>query len=104
MGLKPVKQRDNEDLLELTLQLHSRALAYLSKEMHDAYIEARTELKTRFKQSLPQAGSGNQDGWISVDNKPEIGEYVLVNIETDTVLKGRLMELTLIEKLVWVLD
>ena len=78
MGLKPVKQRDNEDLLELTLQLHSRALAYLSKEMHDAYIEARTELKTRFKQSLPQAGSGNQDGWISVEERlPECGKMVI---------------------------
>lgn len=32
--------------------------------------------------------------WISVDEKdklPEIGEYVLVNVGTDTVLKGRLL-------------
>lgn len=29
--------------------------------------------------------------WISVKEPPEIGEYVLVNIGEDTVLKGRLM-------------
>ena len=66
MEIKPVKDRDNNDLLELTLQLHNRALAYPSKEMHDAYIQARTELETRFKQS--QSGA-EQEGWISVDIK-----------------------------------
>ena len=47
--MKKVKDRNNIDLLELTLQLHSRSLVYNTKEMHDAYVEARTELEKRFK-------------------------------------------------------
>jgi len=43
----PPKELDNLKLLELVCQLHSRALMYPSKEMHDAYIEARTELEKR---------------------------------------------------------
>lgn len=50
---KPVKERDNLNLLELVCQLHFRALQYPSKEMHDAYIEARTELESRISQSRP---------------------------------------------------
>lgn len=49
---KPVKERTNLDLLELVCQLHSRALQYPSKEMHDAYMEARQELEARLEQKL----------------------------------------------------
>ena len=52
--IKPVKERDNLDLLELVCQLHSRALQYPSKEMHDAYVEARKELETRFVPPSPE--------------------------------------------------
>ena len=31
------------------------------------------------------------DNWESLSNPPEVGKYVLVNVGTDTVLKGRLM-------------
>lgn len=41
------KDRTNLDLLELVCQLHSRALQYPSKKMHDAYWEARRELEAR---------------------------------------------------------
>lgn len=44
---KPVKERDNLDLFELILQLHSMAINYPSKEMHDAYMEARNEMELR---------------------------------------------------------
>lgn len=44
---KPVKERDNLNLLELVCQLHFRALNFPSKEMHDAYMEARKELEKR---------------------------------------------------------
>lgn len=46
---KPVKERDDLDLLELVCQLHSRSLAYPSKDMHDAYVEARQEMEARIK-------------------------------------------------------
>ena len=45
---KPVKERDNKDLLELTLQLHSR-MERGNKKMHDAYVEARNELEQRLE-------------------------------------------------------
>jgi len=51
--MKAVKERDNMDLLELVLQLHSRALNFPSKEMSDAYNEARNELITRLDESTP---------------------------------------------------
>ena len=44
---KSAEERDSLDLLELVCQLHSRALNYPSKEMHDAYITARQELEKR---------------------------------------------------------
>ncbi len=46
---KKVEDRTNADLLELVLQLHSRSLIYETKEMHDAYMEARFELEKRLK-------------------------------------------------------
>lgn len=45
--IKTPKERDNMDLLELVCQLHSRALRVGTKEMHDAYLEARVELEYR---------------------------------------------------------
>ena len=46
--MKKVEEYTTSDLLELTLQLHSRALNQPNnKEMHDAYIEARQELEKR---------------------------------------------------------
>lgn len=47
MKIKTPNERDTADLLELVCQLHSRALAYPSKEMHDSYIEARRVLERR---------------------------------------------------------
>lgn len=45
----PVKERTDLDLLELVCQLHSRALQYPSEGMHNAYVEARTEMESRLK-------------------------------------------------------
>lgn len=46
--MKKVKERTIPDLLELTLQLHSRASSQPNnKEMHDAYVEAKQELEKR---------------------------------------------------------
>lgn len=45
---KPVKERDNLDLLELVCQTHSKAAMYWNnKEMHNAYVEARMEMESR---------------------------------------------------------
>jgi len=44
---KLVESRDTLDLLELVCQLHSRSLNVGTKEMHDAYVEARQELESR---------------------------------------------------------
>src|SRR5260221_11756018 len=53
---KPVKERDNIDLLELVCQLHSRALMYsANQKMHEAYVEARTELESRLSQPSEQS-------------------------------------------------
>lgn len=48
--MKEVKERTTPDLLELTLQLHSRASDQpQNKEAHEAYIEARQELEKRLQ-------------------------------------------------------
>ena len=47
-----IKERDTLSLLELVCQLHSRALMHPSKEMHDAYIEARRELEERITSNV----------------------------------------------------
>ena len=83
------EERENEFEIQVAANLNTSSYSYW-KGILDECKHWLSKLKD-LKQSLPQAGAGNQDGWISVDNKPEIGEYVLVNIETDTVLKGRLM-------------
>lgn len=49
LKLKTPKERDSLDLLELVCQLHSRALNYPSKEMHNTYREARNELESRLQ-------------------------------------------------------
>jgi hypothetical protein len=41
--------------------------------------------------NLEWLDEGGSDGWISVETPPEVGEYVLVIVGEDTVLKGRLM-------------
>lgn len=45
--IKTPKERNDLDLLELVCQLHSRALAYPTEEMHKSYVEARNELERR---------------------------------------------------------
>jgi len=45
--MKTVKERDDLDLLELVCELHSRSIMYMTKELHDASIEARQELESR---------------------------------------------------------
>lgn len=45
--MKTLKERDDLDLLELVCQLHCRSVMHISKEMHDASIEARKELESR---------------------------------------------------------
>lgn len=57
---KPVKERSNLDLLELTLQLHSRALNNLSLDMHRSYMEARQDLEARLEQKLNLSGIGSK--------------------------------------------
>ncbi len=48
--MKTLKERGNLDLLELVCQLHSRSLRYNTKELHDAYIEARQEMESRLNE------------------------------------------------------
>ena len=77
---KPVKERSNLDLLELVCQLHGRALDFPSKEMHDAYIEARQEMEKRLQEiDLPES---KESGWIQVTERlpeeKEVGKKVLV--------------------------
>lgn len=46
----PPKELSDSSLLELVCQLHAKAnINYRSKEMHDAYINARIELDFRLK-------------------------------------------------------
>lgn len=52
-GVKPVKERDTLDLLNLVCELHARALVYGTKELHDASVEARKELESRLSPSPP---------------------------------------------------
>lgn len=52
---KPVKERDNLDLLQLALELHARTLNFPSnKELHDAAVEAKQELQSRLQPSGPE--------------------------------------------------
>lgn len=64
---KPVKERDNLDLLELVCQLHSRALNFPSKEMHDSYMEARNELELRLTPPAHTEVTVNNAGVIAVN-------------------------------------
>ena len=45
--MKTVEERNDIDLLELAFELRSRALMFPTKEMHDAYLEARQEIERR---------------------------------------------------------
>lgn len=54
---KPVKERDSLDLLELVCQLRGRSVNFPSKEIHNAYVEARTELESRLSKSQPVSSS-----------------------------------------------
>lgn len=74
IGPKPVKERDNIDLLELVCQLHSRALNFPSEEMHNAYVEARKELETRLS-PVPVQGIKSKEAILK--------EYVLQDAEMD---------------------
>ncbi len=67
---KPVKERDNIDLLELVCQLHSRSVMQThNQDMHDAYIEARTELESRLTKSpVPDKVDAKQ--WLEKEGYP----------------------------------
>ena len=52
--MKTVKERETLDLLDLVCQLSGRCLTAGTKEMHDAYVEARKELESRI---LPKTES-----------------------------------------------
>lgn len=60
---KTPQERDNLDLLETVCQLHSRALMYQTKPLHDAYIEHRKELETRLLASPKQDDRRYWDGF-----------------------------------------
>jgi len=46
--MKTLRERSNTDLLELVLQLHARSFMQTNNRyMHDAYMEARSEMETR---------------------------------------------------------
>lgn len=47
--LLSIKEMETLELLELVCQLHSR-VRFPSKQMHDAYVEARNELESRLTQ------------------------------------------------------
>jgi hypothetical protein len=47
--LKPVKDYSNEGLVALALEIHARAVAYGTKELHDRAMEARIELINRLE-------------------------------------------------------
>ncbi len=67
--IKKPKERDNLDLLEMicsTLQ----ELNYPSKEMHDAYIEARQELEKRLSPTTPLSQPEQSAEWFSVKERP----------------------------------
>ncbi len=70
---QPLNERTDKDLLELCMELHSRASNSLSKVMHDAFIEAKEEMEKRLeayavKQQTPSQPT-DKDGWISVNDK-----------------------------------
>lgn len=65
--IKNPKELTNLDLLELVCQLHSRVLEFASKEMHDAYIEARQELEARLEQKLNKHGVVGQSEQLKCD-------------------------------------
>jgi hypothetical protein len=45
--MKTVKERDDLDLLTLVCELHARSIMHMTKELHDASVEARQELESR---------------------------------------------------------
>jgi len=63
--MKTPKERDTRDLIELVLQLHTRAHIINTKEMHDAYVEANNELLSRFDQSKEKTYSKEDMRFIS---------------------------------------
>jgi hypothetical protein len=67
-------------------------IPYLSSELYSIFNkDYKGDGATSHEAARLHSGV-NQDEWISVDDDvPNLGEFVLVNIETDTVLKGRLM-------------
>jgi hypothetical protein len=66
--IKSPKEGDSIDLLELVCQLHSRALAYPSEDMHNAYIEARNELEKRLANPLHNAVEVKSDDDKAAEN------------------------------------
>src|SRR5574337_489130 len=49
-NVRPPSLRTDEDLVQLVLELHCRALTYGTKQQHDAASAAVTELKRRLGQ------------------------------------------------------
>ncbi len=84
----PPKDRNDFDLLELVCQLHSRALSYPSKEMHDASVEARNELENRLRTYATQTALSKREGeveeakgvWRHANDRPKVdGDYTAKN-------------------------
>ena len=106
--MKTVKERDNLDLLQLTLELHARSFQVTTKEMHNAAKEARIELESRLSTwKYPEKKEYPNHGdivWCKLDrcDYPEfdylsyIGKNEFWHEKTETVFTSEYVEKYLI--------
>jgi hypothetical protein len=73
--MEKVEERTTPELLELTLQLHSRAITQPNnRKMHDAYVEARQGLEKRM-QANGNAVLPLVSGSLQSNNNDDINIY-----------------------------
>ena len=93
--MKTPKERDNLDLLTLVCELSGRSAMHGTKELHDAYMEARKELETRFPvaDALPGVGSSPIKENILATVADLVGSFLYYDRKEDEELpRGAIQE------------
>jgi len=89
--INDIKDRFERFLIEGEINWWPNLLSALHKLEGNAY-RVGTRLQDAYRDKLVAASPSNakpvSDVWIDVKEPPEVGRYVLVNVGTDTILKG----------------
>lgn len=97
--IKTPQERDTPDLLQLVCELSGRLAMYGTKELHDAFWEARNELESRYSSS--QAGATHVSFEQAANDEAKRRYPEEINVEKSTARNQRKNQRIFVEGAKW---